>query len=901
MSSSLWRSTASVAVVAAALCLPSMAHAQTHRFDIAAQSASSGIRAFAQQAGIQVIATDRTTEGRTVNAVRGDLDVRVALDRLLAGTGLVVRSFDRNVAILDLGSSAAAEQSDIIVTGSARAQRRFDVSYTVSSLSQDDVKRLAPKSYADLLGSLPGIHVESTGGEVQNIMRLRGIPADRGNLVFQQDGLPLYNELDGQFFNSGEGMSRYDLMTERVEVVQGGPAPIYASNAAGIVNNITLTGTDASKGEAQLTIGDIGLYRLDAVQSGPLGKDTYYAVGGFLRYSDGYRPSGFANDRGGQIRANIKQGLDNGYIKVTGTYVNDHNVFYLPIPIADPNDPSKSLNPWINYFTGTMNSPAFRNVGIKYLDGAGVLQGIDADLANGRHLEYGNVGLQYQGDFDGWRVTVNAGYTKGRNVLDALYSTANPSDANAYAAGYLSAAQAAFGPDVTHLGYAFAGTDGASLYDPYSQSGLVMPAQYRHIISDFYSGQADLSVTKKLRTGFGTHDIKVGAYTSFYGQDYSLVYQDYLIQVAGQPKTLDLLAYSASGAILGSVTDKGVLHYASTLSAGATDAKDFSLYANDTWAITPELRLDAGIRHDWYDYKGYAALSTNANLGDAATLADDTTRRFTGALLNQTFRPEATNWTVGLNYDFSSHLGIYGRASHIENPQSSQVVMSTSPSFTTTKANLYEVGLKASYGRNYLYLTGFYTKYDPYGISFVTYDPSTGRNDQSVPFVGNVVAKGVAIDGNYSPVKWFTLNSAVTFADPQYSDLTNVNGADPLDINGNQFVREAKFYGHVMPRFNFASGNNQIEFYGIYNFVGKEYVDVYNNTELPAYQTVGAGVTLTHGNWRFQVVGDNLFNAHGLTEGNPRTDSLAGQGASVAIYGRPLFGRNFRFMLSKSW
>ncbi|KAK0339794.1 hypothetical protein LTR94_033143, partial [Friedmanniomyces endolithicus] len=94
-----------------------------------------------------------------------------------------------------------------------RAQRRFDVSYAVNSLTQTDVQKIAPKSYADLLGTVPGIQVEATGGEVQNITRVRGIPTDRGYLIFQQDGLPLYHEIDGVFFNSGEGMNRYDLMT----------------------------------------------------------------------------------------------------------------------------------------------------------------------------------------------------------------------------------------------------------------------------------------------------------------------------------------------------------------------------------------------------------------------------------------------------------------------------------------------------------------------------------------------------------------------------------------------------------------------------------------------------------------------------------------------------------------
>ena len=63
-------------------------------------------------------------------------------------------------------AQADNQQADIIVTGTAvRAQRRFDVSYAINSLSQSDVQQIAPKSFADLLGTVPGIQVEATGGE----------------------------------------------------------------------------------------------------------------------------------------------------------------------------------------------------------------------------------------------------------------------------------------------------------------------------------------------------------------------------------------------------------------------------------------------------------------------------------------------------------------------------------------------------------------------------------------------------------------------------------------------------------------------------------------------------------------------------------------------------------------
>ena len=806
---------------------------------------------------------------------------------------------------------AAAPETggDIIVTGSARQQRRFDVSYAVNSLSNADIQKLAPINFADLLGKLPGFAVENTGGEVQNIIRLRGLPSDGGLVTFQQDGLPMFHENDGNFFR-GDSINRFDLMTQRVEVVRGGPSPVYASYAAAIVNNITVSGTDTTRGKAQVTLGDTGLYRLDAYQAGPIDDSTYYAIGGFLRRHDGYRDNGFQNDRGGQVRANIKHDFSNGSLRVTGNYLNDHNVFYLPIPTADPRDPSKSLNQYIDFFSGTMNSPALRNANIRFREADGTTRNVDADLGNGRHTQFGNVGVQYDADYDGWKVAAKGGVSVGKLHFNALYSTSNPSDANAYANATsngigtptnLDNARKAFGAGVTRLGYAIAGTNGAEVYDPNSASGLVVPAQFRDVVSKYYSTQGDLSVTRSIATGFGTHDLRVGVYGSLYGETNEVAYQDYLLEVKGKPRTLDLIAYNAAGQAVGSITDNGVLRYTTTLNRGNTDAKMYALYANDTWELTKGLTLDGGVRHERYSFNGYAFATTSANLGDPTTLADDGVRAFTGQIINSKLSPNITNWTGGINYDVTQHLGAYARASHLETPPSTQVTYQINPTIITSKANQYEVGLKAAFGRSYLYLIGFYTRYNPLNASFVALDPVTGRNDQSVPFVGKAEIKGIEIDGNLALPYGFAVTGALTISDPQYKSLVNANGASAGDVEGNQLVREPKVYGNIRPSVDFDVAGSAVQIYGRYEYTGKRYVDFFNNTALPAYQTVGAGITLTHDTWQMQVVGDNLFNAKGLTEGNTRTDQLSGQGTADAIYGRPNFGRNVRLVVSKSW
>ncbi|OYO32552.1 TonB-dependent receptor [Janthinobacterium sp. PC23-8] len=787
----------------------------------------------------------------------------------------------------------------VVVTGSARPQRRFDVSYAVNSLSQSEVQKLAPQNMADLLGKLPGIQVEATGGEVQNITRVRGIPTDDGLALFQQDGLPLFTEINGFFFR-GDSLNRYDLMTKNLEVVRGGPASIYASQAAAIVNSSTVTGTGTTKGKAQVTLGTTGLARADLYQAGKIDDKTFYAVGGFVRQDDGHRDNGFPNDRGGQIRGNIKRVLESGTLTVSANYLNDHNAFYLPIPIADPRNPAVSLDKYIDYFDGTMNSPSLRAVPQKYLDGAGKLQTDTRDLASGRHLEYGNIGVRYEGDLGKWQLSAKGGMTKGTLDFDAFYSTSNPADATAFANGFLGAAKTAFGA-VDHLGYAIAGSNGAQVYNPAAASGLVMQGQYRAASSDFYSNQADINITRNFETGFGNHDFKLGLYGSGYGQTSKSVYNDMLIEVQGRPRTLDLVAYSAAGSALGYVTDKGVLHYTSTLNQGDVDARMGALYMNDTWEVMQGLRLDGGVRKERYHYDGYALLTTQANLGDPTTLADDTTRAFTGARQEHKYNTNTVNWTLGANYDFSQRFGGYARMSHLEVPPSMQVAATVDPLVLTTKADQYEVGVKMNAGRSYLYVTGFYTQFNPLNASFTAFNPVTGRNDQTVPFFGKAIVRGAEFDGAWYLSERFNINGSLTVQDPQYKDFVSATGADPSKVVGNQIIREPKVFGNIRPSYHFNTGDYLVEMYGSYAYTGKRYVDFFQATELPAYHSFGAGVSLSRGDWKLQIVGDNLSNAQGLTEGNTRTDTLSGQGSKEAIYGRPVFGRSVRMVLSKAW
>jgi len=481
------------------------------------------------------------------------LNGRDAMIRALA-LGVATLAFGAPaVANAQQGATAATNEGDaqerglgfdeIIVTGVGRQSRKFEASFAVSNLTADAIQQLAPLNMADLLGQVPGVFAEATGGEVQNVYRVRGIPNEGNFQAFHEDGMPVFQDNDGIFFK-GDGLVRPDIMAQSIEFVRGGPAPVYASNAASIYNLITRQGGETPEGGVQLTLGDTGLFRTEGFWSGPIAENTYIAAGGFWRRHDGYRPNGFPNDEGGQFRVNLRHEFDQGEVRAFVKVLDDHNVFYLPIPVADPRNPSVSLDPFIDFFEGTLNTPYLQNNVMLYPGEGGQLTSETRDLSDGRHMQFLNTGLDVERQFGEWTLSNKLRYTNGVVNFDALYSTSNPADGNVFAAGQLVAAQAAFA-GTTRLGYAIAGTNGATAYNPAADSGLVIQAQYRAIKTESTSIMNDLRLSREIDL-LGTHELTGGLYLANFQSDFVQRYQDHLFEVKSNPRLLDLVAYNAA-------------------------------------------------------------------------------------------------------------------------------------------------------------------------------------------------------------------------------------------------------------------------------------------------------------------------------------------------------------------
>ncbi|MET0310021.1 MAG: TonB-dependent receptor [Sphingomonas sp.] len=265
-----------MAAVVAAISLPAAVQAQTRSFNIPAQSASSGVLEFARQAGIRVIVASRDTDGRKTNAVQGKADTREALDRLLAQTGLTVRSFDAGVAILGVSpeQTASTEEpvGDIQVTGTRIIRNGYDAPTPTTVLSEEDIRRKAPENIADVVTLLPGVAAgnspaqntgtTSSGFTGVNSLNLRNLGSSRTLVLLDGRRLPAAT-VNGSIVDINVIPNAF---IKRVDVVTGGASAAWGSDAdAGVVNFVLDKDFTGIKGKIQggaTTEGDRANYTI---------------------------------------------------------------------------------------------------------------------------------------------------------------------------------------------------------------------------------------------------------------------------------------------------------------------------------------------------------------------------------------------------------------------------------------------------------------------------------------------------------------------------------------------------------------------------------------------------------------------------------------------------------------
>jgi outer membrane receptor protein involved in Fe transport len=216
-----------------------------------------------------------------------------------------------------------------------------------------------PTNSSDILRTIPGVRAESSGGGGNANVTVRGLPISAGGaryVQFQEDGLPvlLFGDVA---FATPDMFLRADGSLERLEVVRGGSASTLGTNApGGIINFISKTG-DEPGGSMGVTTG-LGYdeKRFDFDYSGKLGDKTRFFVGGYANMGQGPRNASANGVQGHQIKANITQDVDNGFVRLNFKTLDDKSPLFMPAPVSIKNGVLSEL-PGIDPRKATFYSP----------------------------------------------------------------------------------------------------------------------------------------------------------------------------------------------------------------------------------------------------------------------------------------------------------------------------------------------------------------------------------------------------------------------------------------------------------------------------------------------------------------------------------------------------------------
>jgi outer membrane receptor protein involved in Fe transport len=745
---------------------------------------------------------------------------------------------------------------DIIVTAVAKGQNRLNSSISVSSLNADAIQSAAPRSVAELFRSLPGIRSESSGGEGNANIQVRGIPLSTGGAKFlqlQEDGLPVLEFGDIAFGNT-DIFLRSDFTTARVEAVRGGSASTFASNSpGGIINIISKTGQEDG-GSVQATLGiDTRMYRVDAVYGGKISDSINFNVGGFYRVGEGPRRAGYDGNRGGQIKGNITKTFEGGFFRLNFKYLDDRAIAYLPSPVrvtGSNGSPKYEALPGLDPNNDTIHSINFTRA--VTLNGENNRE-VD-DIRDGMHPIVKAIGFEGQFDVaDGWTVNNKFRYASisGRFISPFPATTDTAQNLANGIGGVGSTVSYANGP---LAGQAYANPTTANAI------GIVL---FNTKLNALDNVTNDLRLNHSFDVGESKIDFTAGFYKSRQKINIDWTWSSYLLDAQGNNAAL-LNVSNAAGDVQ---TDNGLIAYGAsyfgnccrrTFNLDFDTSAPFASLSYNSGGLT----VDGSLRYDFGQARGFVA-------GDGPVVAFDVdgngtisvpeTKTTIVPLVTQ--RPVNYNYnylsySLGVNYRLSDDMAVFGRYSRGGRANADRFVFGGNTSPTTgallTGARPVDFVKQAEVGVKYqadgfnFYGTGFWARTEEQN-----YEATTQRSTANT-----YRAYGLELEGSYR-VGGFNIAASGTYTNAK---ITASN--DPTVV-GKRPRRQAQFTYKLTPTFTadmFTVGASAIG-------TTSSYTQDSNQLKLPSFTQVNAFVSVRPlERLQISLNANNLFNVAGYTE-----------------------------------
>ncbi len=835
-----------------------------------------------------------TTNGTTTN-----LDGKFEISNIEAGKVIIVTSLvgyntiETEVQVassktttitIDLFESLI-QLDELVITGVVNPKSALESSVSITSLKPKSLEKLGATNTAEVFKSIPGIHSESTGGEGNANISVRGVPISTGGAKFLQlheDGLPVL-QFGDIIFGNADMFVRADQTLARIEAIRGGSASTFASNSpAGIINFISKTGATQG-GTVGISKGiDYDDFRADFNFGAPIGNGWSFNVGGFYRQGEGPRKIGYDGNMGGQIKANITKEFDKGYARLYFKHLDDRAVSYMPMPVladgtsANPN--FQSINGF-DLRTASLQSSDFFN-----------MMGIDAsgnprttNISDGMHPVSDAIGSEFQFDMgDGWKMTNKNRLAITSGAFRTMFPKGLIGSADAVAQDILGASYAP--------GYKFSYANGANSGIVLSDNelanlngnGLLMEmASFDVDINSFNNFTNDLYVSKR----FNDMNVTLGYYNAYQQIATYWNWQGYITDVSAQPRLLNITSADGSYYTEGGVTDYG------QWGLGRKYDMKYKInapYANFGYTLNENINIDGSLRYDFGKADGYYLTSKVAGVDVNQDGNISPVEAKSNIVDNE--RPHAVSYdygylsySLGANYKIDNGKAIYGRISRGGRANADRLLYSQ---FITSEGKTME-GLEADMITQVE--AGF--KYNSPTLAFTV-----------TPFYSNVQEQNADITEQKIYLIGFRSLGAEIESSVRLGNFVATAGAVFTDakitssLDANEVGKTPRRVPTLMYNFNPTYRLGKADF-GL-SFIGTTKVYAQNDNEivLPGYVYVNAYASydITKGLVLSANV-NNLFNTLGFTEAEGYSFQ---DNATNYMRARPITGRLSKISLT---
>lgn len=727
----------------------------------------------------------------------------------------------------------------IVVTGVTKNQSVMESSVSVSSLSAEQFQVATPRTSVEILRSIPGIRAESTGGEGNANIAVRGLPVAAGGAKFlqlQEDGLPIL-QFGDIAFGTADIFLRADASVARVEAIRGGSSSTASSNSPGaIVNFISNTG-EFEGGSIATTFGlDYGSFRTDFSYGGEIDSDWNFHVGGFYRSGDGARDVGYTANEGGQIKANLTRHLDKGHVRVYFKHLNDKAIAYLPMPmLADgesvANFDSIAESPHSIYLQQTRRTNAFGQI-------------TEGNVQDGMNPEVTSIGFEVEYELaGGWQLEERFRYSDTSGTFNAPFP-AEVGDAQAMAVSIAG--------DGASLHYANGPNQGSS----YTGANAMRIHTFDVSMDNFNSWVNDIALSKEI-AGINW---RAGLYSANQKIEMTWMWNSYLMELSGNDAALlDVSAVDGTA-----YSDNGLYGYGTPFWGNCcqryydTEYDILAPYLSasktlDNWTI------DASIRYDSGDASGRYASHQTQSLDMNQNGVIDTVEQQVAVIDLANAKPVDYDWSyvsysVGANYQVTNDLAVFGRFSRGGRANSDRLLFgkvrddgSVADADAVDMVNQAEFGTKWRYQDLSLFATGFFAKTEEQNFEATTqkfFDrtyEALGLELEAAMYVGD-----------------FEWRGSVTWTDAEITE----DALNPALV-GKTPRRQADFIYSFIGQYHLDNATLGVSLVGS----SKAYAQDVNDLAFDAYTQVNLFANYQiNDQWSVNLNVNNAFDAIGLTE-----------------------------------